>query len=285
MIISKFKIFIRIIIYIDYYILKWFVDTFGVFNKFKNYIGIIKYKLRMKPWSVGYSEFKEFEIVKNMLSEQGDKPFGKTIDERIVELPWVVKKMQGKDLILDAGSALNHSYVLPYLKNSKVSIVTLYPETFKSKGNESYIYSDLRNLYFKDKTFDAIACISTIEHIGFNNDHYNTSCNLTRNDTESGGREKVVLELKRVLKDAGILCISGPYGLGEDNEKFRNLNYDDVYDLVNVFKPNAFILVTYLYTSDGWIRKDPNDPCFCDIKYRSNNSAAAGAVFLLELKK
>jgi SAM-dependent methyltransferase len=282
---NKLKTVLRFIAYFDLFTVTRISQIFPGLEKFQKRYGALRYKFRMRSWAPGYNEFREAQIIRGMSNGFDDEPFGRTLDERIVELPWVIAKLQGRSKVLDAGSALNHSFVLPFLSNSDLSIVTLYPEPYRATEGQSYIYSDLRSLDFKSNIFDGISCISTIEHIGFPNAHYKHKTNLLDNDLAKGGRSEVISELKRVLKKGGNLCVSGPYGKGEDYSTFRNLDYEDVDELVNAFEPESFELRSFLYTQDGWIEKHYRDEAFSDICYRSNRAAAAGSVFLLELVK
>ena len=66
---------------------------------------------------------------------------------------------------------------LNILKNeNKLTYVNLYPEKFADKRTMvSYIQSDITKLNIEDDTFDVVTCISVLEHIGFNNEIYDTS--------------------------------------------------------------------------------------------------------------
>jgi hypothetical protein len=56
---------------------------------------------------------------------------GEFIDERVVEYPWFISRLnEEKTRLLDAGSILNYSYILqhPKIKNKDITIITLEPE-------------------------------------------------------------------------------------------------------------------------------------------------------------
>ena len=77
--------------------------------------------------------------------------------------------------LLDAGSVLNHDFILshPGLMSKKITIMTLAPEdhSFWNMGI-NYVYGDLRHTYFRDEYFDFVVCISTLEHIGLDNQRF-----------------------------------------------------------------------------------------------------------------
>jgi hypothetical protein len=98
--------------------------------------------------------------------------FGSRLDERVVEYPWALSRLGAGDrLLLDAGSTLNHQYILDLdiLACRSIVIYTLSPERVISRANVSYIYGDLRSTILRSEYFDEIVCISTLEHIGMNN--------------------------------------------------------------------------------------------------------------------
>jgi Methyltransferase domain len=70
--------------------------------------------------------------------------------------------------MLDASSTLNQAHVvdrfLPRIE--RLHIVTLAPEAdaFIDRGI-SYVYEDLRDLPYRDSSFDSVACVSTLEQV------------------------------------------------------------------------------------------------------------------------
>jgi hypothetical protein len=115
-----------------------------------------------------------------LLQHAGPLPTGTGahLDERVIEYPWVFSKLlsYGEEArFLDAGSALNHAFLMnhPLVKRHKWTLLTLAPELecFANLG-VSYVYDDLRATPFKDDCFDAVFCISVIEHAGMDNTGY-----------------------------------------------------------------------------------------------------------------
>src|SRR6185369_11734557 len=101
---------------------------------------------------------------------------GVGIDERCVEYPWLVSRLSREpETMLDAGSALNHAFLLdlPQLSTKKLHILTLAPERncFFQRGI-GYLYEDLRRLPLRSELYDCVACISTLEHVGCDNTAY-----------------------------------------------------------------------------------------------------------------
>ncbi|MGF1503820.1 MAG: hypothetical protein ACFB51_01595, partial [Anaerolineae bacterium] len=97
--------------------------------------------------------------------------YGTRLDERVVEYPWVLARL-GPDAhdLLDAGSTLNWPYLLdhPLLREKRIALLTLAPELWYLPDHRlSYLFGDLRETRLRSGAFDAVTCISTIEHIGF----------------------------------------------------------------------------------------------------------------------
>ena len=94
--------------------------------------------------------------------------YGRGFSERAVEYGWAAAQ-DPRGAVLDAGSALNHRVVLEHLlpRVASLTIVTLAPETpsFPELG-VGYVYGDLRLLDIPTDTYDAVICISTLEHVG-----------------------------------------------------------------------------------------------------------------------
>lgn len=217
------------------------------------------------PWSDGYLSYRD-AFISAALSDstlleifrQGaplPHRYGVGTDERCIEYPWLFSRL-GSDtkVLLDAGSTFNHSVILehPLLKSKLLHILTLGPEPscFWHKGI-SYLFSDLRDIATRDSYYDAIACISTLEHVGYDNS------SITGN---SRYREKrpldyivAIRELLRVLKPGGRLFVTVPFG------KYTDLGIQQQFDsatlnrAIDTFGKTEYLEVTfYRYSADGW---------------------------------
>lgn len=275
----------------------------------------IKYYIKHghKPWSKGYPDFKWQLIEKNInninllkkFRNNSELPrfYGKNIDERIIEYPWVMSNLpREQGILLDAGSALNFVEILNHkkLNNKQIIIVNLGPESncFWEK-KISYLFTDLRQLPFLDNHFDIIICISTLEHIGMDNTMIYTN-NQKYQEDKSKDYLKVVLELKRVLKSNGTLLLTVPFGRYQNFQFFQQFNQEMVDKILKVFCGKRQFISYYKYSKNGWnISKseDCKNVEYFDIwqtKYKDKNSnkgydpdfaAAARAVACLRLIK
>ena len=220
--------------------------------------------------------------------------YGFRIDERVVEYPWVLARLGvAEGLLLDAGSALNHEYVLdhPALRNRKIAIYNLSPEKFLGRSNVSYIFGDLRHTILRDESFNEIVCISTLEHVGMNNTLlYSKDAHF--NEFRPNDYLDVVREFKRLLKPGGKLFITVPYGRHENHGWLQQFDCKMVDAVFDTFGPSSHSIAYYKYFPDGWqITKaeECTDCSYFDIHNKSDYEpdyvAAARAVACIEAVK
>lgn len=156
--------------------------------------------------------------------------------------------------MLDAGSALNHGFILgqPVIRMKRTHILTLFPEqqSFWEMG-VSYLYEDLRDIPIRDNYYDVIACISVLEHVGLDNSVYTRDLNY-REDAKDAFT-LAIKELHRVLKPGGDLIFTVPFG------EYRDFGFQQQFDarlLSNAIESfpgrSAISQAFYKYTLDGW---------------------------------
>jgi hypothetical protein len=120
---------------------------------------------------------------------------GVGLSERVIEIPWVIRNLAsvGQSLcVLDIGTAFApdaYKWLLIRLEHT-VEVVDL--ASAELPGVKSHV-ADVRELPFASTSFDVATCISTLEHIGLDNDHYGI---------QSGGEGDVqaLRELGRVAR-------------------------------------------------------------------------------------
>lgn len=272
-------------------------------NSFLRKIFVLLYRCRgRRPWSLGYSVYKfDYikEAVKNDLeyfrNKQLPSGYGARLDERVVEYPWVLSKLDsGARKILDAGSALNHSDILTLdiLKDRQLFISTLAYEGFSAVRNPpSYIFEDIREMCYKDEFFDAIICLSTLEHVGMDNAFLYTQEREQKPHDQNAYLE-AVRQFKRVLKKNSTLYLTMPYGAYKNYRWFQIFDAPMISRLVQCFEPSKVSEDYFKYEDQQWHfsnAKDCVSGFYFDIhherRYRQDYLAASQCVVCLALTK
>jgi SAM-dependent methyltransferase len=221
--------------------------------------------LGRRPWSFGYYTAKR-RAIEDAIDQNAVLPgvelingFGVAIDERVVEYPWLVGHLRDRKeggRILDAGSTLNHDFVLERLplKGADLTIMTLAPEKrCQWYDGYSYVFGDLRQTFFADNVFDEIVSISTIEHIGLDNTLLYTS-DRNRAESSEGDFLSAVEEFKRLLKPNGVCYITFPFGKRENFGWYQVFDDAMVEQLLRRFAPSTYTIEYFGYSQTGWRR-------------------------------
>jgi glycosyltransferase involved in cell wall biosynthesis/SAM-dependent methyltransferase len=233
-----------------------------------------------EPWSHEYvdahrafvsRELSDAVLLERFRRAEPQPPgFGDGFDERVVEFPWVVsRRLSGT--VLDAGSALNHRHVLERVRQrmDDLHVVTLAPEeeSFPELG-VSYVFGDLRELPFKDGTYDRVISISTIDHIGMDNLRFGSEAPVAQDPQ----RQAIVAveELRRVLRPGGDLYLSVPVGRGERFSWVRSLTLEELDELVEAFGAQD-VRETFFRHAHGWRRATREE--VADARYRDHLSS------------
>jgi SAM-dependent methyltransferase len=239
-----------------------------VWNSIQEKLGCILYSHRRKqPFTLGYTEFRnrvvrgaihDEQVLQTFASAAAQLPsgFGFGLDERVVEYPWLFANLHRHApgaKMLDAGSTMNHKMLLkhPLAEPHKWSVLTLAPESrcFWRLGI-SYYFEDLRQLPFRDNWFDAITCLSVMEHIGMDNGHY-----AGKSDYQEDRPTDYLLaitELRRVLKTGGSLYVTVPFGRYEHLGWLQQFNTEMLDALIAQFSPASLERNFFRYSLRGW---------------------------------
>ncbi len=252
-----------------------------------------------RPWRAGYYTAKKRAIcggIDSGVMRGGNKlptGYGYRIDERVVEYPWMFSQLpQTPGRMLDAGSALNHEFLVERapLSQHNLTVMTLAPEKrcFWFKGI-SYIFGDLRNTELGSGTFDIVASISTIEHIGLDNTLHYTS-DVLKKESDPLGFAPAVDEFKRLLKPGGVCLITVPYGRRGVHGWYQVFDASLLAHLVEAFSPSQHSVDYFAYRPDGWQRcaaTEIEDAEFFDIHagtpYGADFAAGARGVACIRL--
>ena len=180
--------------------------------------------------------------------------YGVGVDERAVEYPWLyAHRPYGR--LLDAGSVLNRPDVLDRFlaQADELHIVTLAPERrFLSRPGRLYVYADIRDLPYRDGTFDTVICASTLQRVGMDNSRY--APDAEREDEPEHEAERAARELCRVLTPGGRLLVTVPYGVREDLRWLLQFDSEALDRLVDETGTDEVAATFFRYTREGWQR-------------------------------
>jgi SAM-dependent methyltransferase len=138
--------------------------------------------------------------------------------------------------------------------------------------------ADVRHMPYADAFFDLVLCVSTLEHIGYDNTSYGVS--LPR---EQGGDDAALLEIRRVLNEDGHVLITVPFGRLQDYGWFHQYDLGAWEDLLRRTGLEAVEQAFYGYTAAGWARVD--DPAaLSSAGFREHGAPASTGVLCASLR-
>ncbi len=253
------------------------------------------YIIHKIPFSQGY-EFYKWKKIKKILDSNNKNLSIKNVgglDERIIEYRWVFNELRNAkkgSKILDAGSTINFPEIISRLKdNFKITIQTLYPENYCFYDQSiSYHYDDLSNKLFNKNTFDVVTCISTLEHVGFNNEIYNyKKFKLKKN---KNNYLDVIKNFKHLLKPNGKLLLTIPFGKYKKFKNYQIFNQKMLSKIIKIFKPKKYKITYVKYYYGSWEECSARDIGNFFLKHKSihsvrDNLASSRFVALIKLIK
>jgi len=178
-------------------------------------------------------------VAKSVLAGTDPLPLPPGLSERAIETPWVASHFRGGERVLDIGftmSSLDYLGLLLELRKSRgvtiEAIDIVKPERVVRRYPADWVadvlavpitIGDVRTLELPASRYDIATCISTIEHIGFDEaTHADPATAFARSTTADGVKlhrdadvnAKVLAQLGRALRPGGVLLISVPMGKG-----------------------------------------------------------------------
>jgi SAM-dependent methyltransferase len=195
-------------------------------------------------------------------------------DERVIELPWVLARLQG-GRALEVGYAFAEAPYLAALLQAGFDELTGVDLAETDVPGMTTVRADVRELPFDKGTFDLALCVSTLEHVGADNSGYGLEA-----EDDAASRLTALRELRRVLAPSGRLLITVPCGEPGDYGWFWQ---DDVRGWTSLFTSARFFIEeqeVYELTAEGW-RSSPE--LVSDGLRYGDRGPAASAVLCAEL--
>ncbi len=197
-----------------------------------------------------------------------------TSDERAIEIPWCLARYDGEARVLDVGYAFAEpAYLAGLVALGAAELAGADLATAEVPGLRAVV-GDVRSLPLEDGAFELILCISTLEHVGRDNEVYDVDA-----PRDEHGDEAALRELHRVLARDGRLLVSVPTGERDDQGWQLQRTPDD---WIAVFERAGFLVFEdelYVRDADGWRTATLAEAS--DARY---GDSGAGAVLLTELR-
>ena len=197
--------------------------------------------------------------------------------ERAIETGWTLSRYRGERRVLDVGYAnAEPAYVAALLAAAPPGAVTGVDLAGADVPGLTPVRADLRKLPFGRRSFDVVFCISTLEHVGFDNTLYGVE-----GERDPRGIPTALRELRRVLTRGGRVLITVPCGENEDRGWFVQREPDAWTEL---FLSAGFAVheqEVYELRDEGW--RSVEEPSR-GLRYGTRGPAAS-AVLCAELRR
>jgi SAM-dependent methyltransferase len=195
-------------------------------------------------------------------------------DERAIEIPWCLARYDGEARVLDVGYAFAEPAYLAGLVALGATDLAGVDLSRADVPGLRPVVGDVRALPLDDHAFELILCISTLEHVGRDNEVYDVDA-----PREEEGDEAALRELRRVLTRHGRLLVSVPTGERDDQGWQLQRTPED---WIAVFERAGFLVFEdelYLRDADGW-----RTATLAEARAARYGENGAGAVLLAELR-
>jgi SAM-dependent methyltransferase len=190
-------------------------------------------------------------------------------DERRIEIPWALSRHGGARRVLDVGYAYAPQPYLEALVSRRVDELVGVDLAERIVPGLRTVTADLRAMPFEAESFDLVLCISTLEHVGWDNAVYGLS-----SEQDSSGMRKALEELRRVMATDGRIVITVPCGIEEHHGWFVQRTPSQ---WLRFFESTALQIAEheiYELLEDGWTRVE-GDP---EVRYGERGPAASAVL-------
>lgn len=197
-----------------------------------------------------------------------------TSDERVIEIPWALARLRAELRVIDIGYAnAEPAYLVALVAACSEEPIGADLVETPVPGLRSVV-ADARSLPFDDASFDTVLCISTLEHVGFDNRLYGGG-----QERDEEGIVTALKELHRVLDDSGRVLITVPCGRREDHLAFVQLPPAEWLETYEQAGFHVLERETYARGPEEWSSADETD--VASLHY---GDVGASAVLCAELR-
>jgi O-antigen chain-terminating methyltransferase len=150
--------------------------------------------------------------------------------------------------VLDTGYAYASGVYLSALLDLGIPSLHGVDRAVLSVPGMRRVRADLRRLPYRERSFDLVFCLSTLEHVGFDN----TRWGMPFQGKDPGGAATSLLEIARILDPRGRLLVSVPFGRREERGWMFQYDADSWEELV---RESPFTVVeqeAFRLRPEGW---------------------------------
>jgi len=206
------------------------------------------------------------------------QPYGMGDTERCIEIPWAISCYTGERRVLDIGYAnAEDRYLEPLLS---LRIPELYGLDLVSRAVQGIrsVVGDVRRAPFRDGAFDLILCISTMEHVGWDNTIYFQR----RLNQDPEGDLQAIREIARITRRGGRIVITVPYGRLHNYGWFQQYDRHRLNRLISAAGCRVLRKDLYAYR-EGW--RHASEEELIDVTYKGNDALAAAGLACILLER
>ena len=202
-------------------------------------------------------------------------------NERVVENSFIENCLLERNNVADMGFAYAEDrwyFLLNKLKiNNLVGIDLATQQRIDYGVYKMKLLEDMREMNIESKTFDAILCVSTLEHVGMNNKIYGF-----KKENRPQDQSKALDELYRILRNGGRLYLTLPFGHYQVEDWYVQYDLEHLMRLITSSKFITKRMFCYK-ENNGWrFEKSWN---FSDVYYQAEKHRAGGVVCLILQKQ
>ncbi len=203
------------------------------------------------------------------------------LDERVIEYPWVFLRLNNGQRLLDVGSVLNYPFCEPILRNKfqQVYLQNLVSQTIVNHSFFFQVVQDIREPLWLGDTFDAVTCISTLEHVGMDNVSYT---GIQSNELQVADYLIAVREMVRVVKKGGVVLITVPYGRPDKLGWIQIFGSAHLAQIELTVKPHRYEVEFFQVYGSGWQRCSAEA---CENRIYGQDVPAASAIAAIKIQK
>jgi SAM-dependent methyltransferase len=207
------------------------------------------------------------------------QPYGTGDTERCIEIPWAISCYQGEQIVLDIGYANAEDRYIDPLMALRIPELYGLDLTSRTIHGLSPVIGDIRNAPFHAGIFDLVLCISTIEHVGWDNTIYFQG----RLSHDPEGDLQAIREMARMTKREGRIVITVPYGKLQNYGWFQQYDKRRLDKLISASGCRLLKKDLYVYKKEAWHHASEKDLEY--VLYKDNQAPAAAGLACMILKR